>query len=146
MSNFVKWAWRMRTENTLDKAVLSYPRACIAKSEDEDGTTMMIPVQPVLFFESVAEREGLTDLQKIMSFFRIGELVDKTNEEHLGFGEAYFTTSDAKLAEVCSRHGWVKYLFDPVKNTWLMKRKLPLPPKKSLLEPKVEQTETIDVT
>ena len=119
---FIEWVWEVREKVQFDYDTLSYPRSCMTRAQDEDETLMMIPLQPVLMFESLTRKPGLTDRQSALCLHRIGEVVEKAMED-TGHREAYFLTNDAREAETCSRHGWTKCLYDPEKKIWLMKRK-----------------------
>jgi hypothetical protein len=119
---FTEWVWNVKDKVCFDPDTLSYPRSCMTRAQNGEETLMMIPLQPVLMFESMTRKPGLTDRQSAMCLFKIGEVVEEAMQDS-GHKEAYFLTNDAQEAETCSRHGWTKALYDPEKKTWLMKRK-----------------------
>ena len=128
---FTKWVFDVRHKVSFDMDTLGYPRSCMTRAKQGDEMVMMIPIQPVLMFESMVRKPGLTDRQAAMAMFKIGEAVERAMVDTL-HREAYFLTNDEREAETCSRHGWTKVLFDPEKKMWLMKRKhelakLPVP-------------------
>src|ERR1700722_12431908 len=90
---FVSWVWQLRATNSFDMKVMTYPRTCMARAKNEDGTIMLLPFQPVLFYESMAPRPGLSDRQKALCLWRIGEVVDRAMYDS-GICEAYFLTVD----------------------------------------------------
>lgn len=123
---FVSWVWRGRKENGVDASVLSYPRTCMMTAKSGDETLLMIPLQPVLFFESMSRKEDLSDREVAICMWRIGQLQEQVAKD-LGYGEGYFTTTDAGVAEITSRHGWEQVMYDADKKMFLMKKKFQLP-------------------
>jgi hypothetical protein len=123
---FISWIWDARFTTQFDKDTLSYPRSCMTRAQNDEETLMMVPIHPVLMFESMARKPGLTDRQSALCLWRIGQVVEKAMED-TGHREAFFLTNDSQEAETCSHHGWTKALYDPEKKTWLMKRKVAEP-------------------
>ena len=119
---FIEWIWGAREKTCFDFEVLTYPRSCMTVAKLGDEVAMMIPLQPVLMFESMVRKPGLTDRQSAMCLYRISKVVEKAMGD-TGHREAYFLTNVAQEAETASHHGWTKALYDPEKQTWLMKRK-----------------------
>lgn len=119
---FIDWIWEQRETTNFDAEVLSYPRACMTSAKNEEETLMFIPLQPVLFFESMAKKPGITDKQAAMCMWRIGELVEETMKL-TGHAESYFITNSEQESVTCSRHGWSVAMHDQAKGLWLMKRK-----------------------
>jgi hypothetical protein len=99
--------WIHKTRNNLDQKVLTYPRTCMARAEREGETVMMIPVNPVLMFESVAADPSLSERERALCLWKIGEIVEQAMKDS-GHCEAYFLTRDDRLAETVSRHGWTE--------------------------------------
>jgi hypothetical protein len=119
---FIKWVWDVRHDVDFDYDTLSYPRSCMTRAQAGDETLMLIPLQPVLMFESMVHKPGMSDRETALCMARIGEVVEQAAVD-TGHKESYFLTNDAREAETCSRHGWTKVLHDPEKRVWLMKRK-----------------------
>jgi hypothetical protein len=119
---FIQWVWSARDKVNFDPDTLLYPRSCMTRAQNEEETLMLIPLQPVLMFESMARKPELSDGQSVYCLHKIGQVVESLMED-TGHREAYFLTNDEREAETCSRHGWTKALYDPEKKTWLMKRK-----------------------
>lgn len=113
---FVAWVQSTRF-NMFDPAVISYPRATMLKASDEKGALIYIPLQPVLMYDAIAARPGITPRQEALSMWRIGELVD-TVQKDLGYGESYFVCRDDRVADICLRHG-----FEEIKNVRILRHK-----------------------
>lgn len=112
---FIKWVWTLRDKNAFDMKVMTYPRTCMARVQNEEETIMLLPFQPVLMYESLAPKPGLTDRQRALGLWRIGEVVDRAMKD-TGMYESFFITTDAQEAETCSHHGWTVAMHDPRKN------------------------------
>ena len=82
----------------------------------------MIPLQPVLMFESLVKKPELTKRQTALALWKIGELVESTSA-FTGLREAYFITNCEDEANSCAKHGWTICLHDQDKGQWLLKRK-----------------------
>lgn len=119
---FIEWVWDVRQKVQFDYETLTYPRSCMTRAQNEEETLMLIPLQPVLMFESMTRKPNLSDRQSALCLYRIGQEVERVAKD-TGHREAYFLTNDAREADTCSHHGWTKALYDPEKKTWLMKRK-----------------------
>ena len=124
---FISWMWQFREKSNFDMAVMSYPRTVMFSASDEQGPLVFLPAQPILMFESLCARPGATEKEIALSLWRIGELADETMKD-TGMHEAYFLTNDQAEADSTEKHGWTKLLFDPAKNTYLMKRRIPESP------------------
>jgi hypothetical protein len=124
---FIEWVWNVRQQVNFDYDTLTYPRSCMTRALDGAQTLMMIPIQPVLMFESMVHNPELSKPKIALCMSRIGETVEDAMKL-TGHREAYFLTNDAQEAETCSNHGWTKALYDPEKKIYLMKKKIPAPP------------------
>jgi hypothetical protein len=124
---FIKWIWEQREKTDFDPQVLSYPRACMTIAKSGDEPLMFIPLQPVLFFESMAKKPGLSDKEAALCMWKIGEIVEQTMKL-TGHAESYFITNSETESVTCSRHGWTVVMHDAEKNLWLMKRKTEVVP------------------
>lgn len=111
-------SWILRKRNNLDVKVLSYPRACMTRATEGTETLMLIPVQPVLVFESMAAKPEITDHQMAMCLWRIGEVAESAMKD-TGMHEAMFLTMDDKMVKLCASHGWKEQ-----KGFRIMKRQL----------------------
>lgn len=120
---FIEWMDSVHKERNFDPDTLSYPRSCMSKAGTSDETLMMVPIQPVLFFESMAKKPGLSDMKTAACFFQIGEQLKRVMKD-TGHAEAYFLTNSDDEADACERRGWKKVLYDPICKTHLMKLKL----------------------
>ena len=118
---FIKWMFEQKKATNFDFKTLTYPRACMACVHEENETVAMVPLHPVLQLESLAHKEGLSDAALILALRAVDEQVTQAMQ-NTGMCEVFFQTSNARFAETCSRHGWIKDLYDPVKGTWLMKK------------------------
>jgi hypothetical protein len=120
---FIKWVWAFRHKNNFDMQVMTYPRTVMFTAENESGPLAFLPAQPVLMFESLAPKPGLTNKQTAMSLWRIGEVAADVMKD-TGLRESYFITNDQDEADSCEKHGWTKLLHDSDKGQWLMKRRV----------------------
>lgn len=123
-SLFSGWAWERRERTAFDSDTLSYPRSCMAKASDGEGPTAFLPFHPVLMFESLVTKPGLSAGKTALSLHRIGQQAEAIAKD-TGHAEAYFITNDAAEVTATSKRGWVLVLHDPKKQLWLMKRKYP---------------------
>lgn len=105
--DFISWVWGARTINCFDPDVLSYPRSCMTKAEDGDGATLYIPIQPVLMFESIAPRPGISPKKEALSLLRIDELLEDVARD-TGIMEQYFLCKDDRVADLCRGHGFTE--------------------------------------
>lgn len=105
--NFISWIWQARTINCFDPEVLSYPRSCMTMAEDGDGATLYIPIQPVLMFESIAPRPGISPKREALSLWRIGQKLEEVSRD-TGLMEQYFLCKDNRVAEICKQHGFTE--------------------------------------
>lgn len=124
---FIEWMREQRGNTDFDLQVLSYTKSCMTLAKSGDETLMMIPLQPVLFFESMAKKPGLSDKAAALCMWRIGEIVDQTMKL-TGHAESYFITNNERESITCSRHGWTVVMHDSLKNLWLMKHKTEVVP------------------
>jgi hypothetical protein len=120
---FIHWMSEQRAQVDFDKETLSYPRSCMTHARKGEETVAMIPLQPVLMFESLVRKPELTKRQTALSLYRIGEEVERIAKD-TGHREAYFITNDRDEAASCAKHGWTIELEDG-RGKWLMKRKFP---------------------
>ena len=135
--DFVTWVQGLRHVNNFDPEVMFYDRTAMCRSLADGVPELYLPIQPVLMYESLAPRPGLSKRHIAMGLYRIGELMD-TACQQLGFGEQYFITNDPdEVAAVCKR-GWSVCLHDKEKGEWLMKKRTPRPE-----EPEKANTEGI---
>lgn len=121
---FRDWAWRRRIQTNFDADTLTYPRSCMAKASDSNGALLFLPFHPVIMFESLISKPGISAGKRALSMYRIGQEVERIAQQ-TGHGEAYFITNDANEVAATSKRGWTVVLHDPERNLWLMKRKFP---------------------
>ena len=121
---FSGWAWERREQTCFDPDTLSYPRSCMAKASDGDGSFLFLPFHPVLMFESLITKPGVSASKTALGMFRIGEQAEAIARQ-TGHGEAYFITNDADEVALTQKRGWVVVMQDAEKKLWLMKRKFP---------------------
>ena len=119
-----EWSALLREKNNFDPDVLFYPRTVITRAKADEEPIVYVPVHPVLMFESLAPKPGLSLGQTAMALYRIGELTEQVARD-AGFGEMYFLTNDEDEMKSASKRGWVVCLYDPEKKTWLMKLRIP---------------------
>ncbi len=119
---FIKWIWDVRQKVCFDADTLAYPRSCMTMAKIDGETSLMIPLQPVLMFESLARKPGLSNRETAVCMLRIGESVEDI-AKLTGHAEGYFFTNDYPEVLACSKNGWTVYLHDPEKGVWMMKRK-----------------------
>lgn len=117
---FSRWMWEQREKTNFDMATIGAPRACIIKASKGEKVLAYVPIQPVIFIESLCSSPDVTKDQLAMAFYKIQEQVKDLLRDS-GHAEAYFVTTDAEFADFAEAHGWTKYLFDPEKNAWLVK-------------------------
>lgn len=120
---FIEWMTpERRKETNFDKAVLGYPRACMARVKQSEKTIAMVPMHPILMFESLSHSPELTDSQLVLAFRSIDEKIQQAMQD-TGMAEAYFQTNSERFSYLCDRHGWEIVLFDPIKKEWLLKKR-----------------------
>jgi hypothetical protein len=117
---FSKWVWEQREKTNFDMATIEAPRSCIIKVTKGEEVLAYVPVQPVIFIESLCADPHAAKDEMAMAFYKIQEQV-KTVMRDSGHAEAYFVTKDGQFADFAEGHGWKKYMFDSEKNAWLMK-------------------------
>lgn len=120
VENFKEWVWKMRSINMFDPEVIGYPRAAMAKAENEDGALLYIPLQAVLMFDAIAPKPELTPRQEAMCLWKIGEVVDQAARE-TEFREVVFFCRDDRVSDICARHG-----FEEIKDVRVLRKKVPL--------------------
>ena len=123
---FIEWIWSVRDKTQFDYDTLTYPRSCMTRAQNEEEIVMLIPLQPVLMFESMARKPGTTDREAVLALLSIDQKVQDIMKD-TGHREAYFITNDKGFADISEKNGWIKSLYDPEKNTYLMKRKVAAP-------------------
>ena len=104
---FISWVWQARYINCFDPDVLSYPRSCMATAKDAEGATLYIPIQPVLMYESIAPRPGISAKREAISLRRIGDLLEEVSRD-TGLMEQYFLCKDDRVADLCAAHGFTE--------------------------------------
>lgn len=119
---FAAWAWAQKQQTVFDADVINYPRACIAKVAKADETVALVPVHPVLMIESFCREPGLSPSQRFLTLHSLDAMLTQVMHD-TGMAESFFVTSDSHFADVAEQHGWIKYLHDTEKQTWLMKKK-----------------------
>lgn len=128
---FMKWIWEDREKTNFDPDTLTYPRSCMTRATNNGETTLMIPLQPVLFFESMTHKPDMTNREIALSMLKIGHVVEEVMQDS-GHHESYFITNDEPEVLACSKNGWVVVLHDAEKKQWLLKKRL--------VQPEVAQT------
>lgn len=118
---FSEWVWNLRKLNMFDSEMISYPRTTMLKASDATGALLYIPLQPVLMYDAIAAKPGITPRQEALSMWRIGELVDSVQKD-LGYGESYFVCRDHRVADICLRHG-----FEEITNVRILRHKAEMP-------------------
>jgi len=126
VQSFIKWVWTLRKKNDFDMRVISHPRTVMFKASDESGPIAFVPAQPVLMFESLAPKPGLTNRQTAVSLSRINEVAESVMKD-VGMLEAFFITNDEPEVKLCTARGWKVILHDPEKGQWLVKKQIELP-------------------
>lgn len=121
---FSEWMWEQRKKTDFDPQVIAAPRACLMKVTKGEKTVALVPIQPVIFIESLCSDPNATKSQLALAVFEIQEKV-KAIMRDTAHTEAYFVTSDKGFADFSEDHGWAKYLFDEKKQAWLMKLQVP---------------------
>ena len=117
ISNFKTWVWRLRTLNMFEPKVLAAPRTVMCKAETEDGEALLyMPLQPVLMYDAIAPKEGLTPRQEAYSLFKINEAVEHMAKS-IGYQELYFICRDDTVSDLCVRNG-----FTEIKNVRVVKK------------------------
>lgn len=117
---FSKWMWEQRDKTNFDMATIEAPRACIVKASKGEKVVSYVPIQPVIFIESLCSDPDATKSQLSLSTYKIHEQVKAVLRDTL-HTEAYFVTTDEQFANVCEGCGWKKYMHDTEKHAWLMK-------------------------
>lgn len=115
---FMDWVWLQRSINMFDPQVLTYPRTVMCKAGTEEETMLYIPLQPVLMWDAIAPKPGLTARQEALCLWKIGQVVEDAMKL-CGFGEAYFLCSDDRVADICAEHG-----FEEIKGVRVLRKKL----------------------
>lgn len=106
-----------------DPEVLMAPRTIMARALSKDEPVLMVPVQPILRFESLATKPGMSVLQVARGLQAIGALVDQVARE-TGFAAAEMLTCVEAEKDLCIRRGWYVMLYDPSGPTWLLRHKV----------------------
>jgi hypothetical protein len=125
--DLIEWSVALAHKSNFDPDVLFYHRTVITRAKSGDEPIVYLPLQPVMMFESLAPKPGLSKGHIAMSLYRIGEVVEEAATQ-MGYGEMYFLTNDEPEMLATSRRGWTVCLYDSEKQTWLMKRKFPQKP------------------
>jgi hypothetical protein len=117
------WSIQLGT-NSFDPSVLFYPRTVVCKASSGGDPIAFVPIQPVLMYESLAPKPGISELQTVLALYRFHQIGEQAAKEY-GYGEMYFLTNSEGEMLASSKRGWVVSLYDPEKHTWLMKRRIP---------------------
>jgi hypothetical protein len=129
---FCEWVYAMRDKNNFDPGVMWYPRTIMCRAQAGEEPIAYVPLQPVLMYESLAAKPGVSSRQLAMALWKISEAVDKAARV-TSFCEAFLITSDENEATVASLHGWKIIMHDPERKTWLLKHRV----KKEISEPQI---------
>ncbi len=121
---FCEWMWQQREKTQFDPQVINGPRSCLIKVTKGENTVALVPIQPVIFIESLCSDPNATKSQLALAVFEIQEQVKAVMRDTAHI-EAYFVTNLKEFADFSEDHGWTKYLFDEKKNSWLMKLQVP---------------------
>lgn len=120
VTNFRQWVWNSRHINLFDPVVMSAPRTVMCRASEVtqrgDEPLVYIPLQPVLMYDSIAAKPGLTPRQEALALARIGGQVDKAAKA-TGFQETYFICRDDRVSNLCKAHG-----FTEVENVRVLKK------------------------
>lgn len=117
---FSAWMWEQREETNFDMATLKAPRACIVKAGKGNNVSAYVPIQPVIFVESLCSNPDVTQFQLKAAVYEIFQQIKKIMDDS-GHAETYFMTKNKQFADLCESCGWKKYMYDPEKHAWLMK-------------------------
>ena len=104
---FTDWVWKARDINCFDPDVLSYPRTVMLTADDEQGPVLYLPAQPVLMLESLAPKPELSPRKEALALYKLGQLLEQVSAD-TGIKETYFLCKDARVTELCARHGFEK--------------------------------------
>ena len=105
--NFIDWVWQARIINCFDPDVLKYPRTIMATAEEQEAALLYIPVQPVLMFESIAPKPGISPRKEALALWKIGQMLEDVSKM-TGFQEQYFLCKDDRVADICAEHGFTE--------------------------------------
>ena len=106
--NFCAWVFSLIGRTQFDMAIMNHPRMCMTSAHDENGEPILyIPIQPVLMFDALAPRPGLSKKQIAFSMWKIGEITERAMQDS-GICDAYLYTNDDDEADTCAKHGWVE--------------------------------------
>lgn len=121
MTKFINWAYLMREKTHFgrDMSVMNHPRLCMTKATMDGEPALFIPLQPVLMFDVLTPDPNLTDRQRAICMWRIGELLESQIMPDSGMYDAFFYTNDEQEVETCSRHGWTE-----LKGVHLMRKRI----------------------
>ena len=114
---FIRWVWNLRKINMFDMSVIGYPRTCMLRASDGDGALLYMPLQPVLMYDSIAAKPGISPRQEALALSRIQQLVGSVAKDG-GFGESYFMCRDDRVADIAAAHG-----FEELKNVRVLRQK-----------------------
>lgn len=115
VTNFKQWVWNLRSINMFDPVVMSAPRTVMCCAGN-DEPLLYVPLQPVLMFDAIAAKPGLTPRQEAMCLWKIGEKVDEVAKA-TGYQEIWFVCRDDRVSDICAAHG-----FEEIKNVRVLKR------------------------
>src|SRR6266566_885846 len=90
--------------------------------QQNDETIVMVPLHSVFMLESLARNPNLTDSQLVLALNSIDKKIQQVMQDS-GMAETFFQTNSERFADICERHGWIKTLYDPAKQEWLMKKR-----------------------
>src|SRR5437667_603857 len=122
VKNFIEWVWEARSVNAFDPDVLTYPRTIMSYAHDDDGALLYIPIQPVLMFESIAAKPGLSPRKEALSLWKVGQMLEEVSKQS-GFQEQIFMCKDDRVADICAEHG-----FTEMKGYRILRKKIALSP------------------
>lgn len=121
--SFIAWAWAQRDVINLDPHVVGYPRSVMATASRDGQSVAMVPLHPVINFESFVRDPDMPDRDVVQALAAIDKLIPELAQQ-TGMLEFFFETSIEKFKDLCIRHGWQVRLFDSEKKIWLLKRKI----------------------
>jgi hypothetical protein len=119
---YTAWMFDRQELTCFDPRVIANPRCCMAKVTRNNETVAMVPIQPVLFFESLALKPDLGSSGTYLALNAIDSSIPEITRD-TAICEFYFVTSDEAFANAAADHGWDKYLYDQEKHTWLLRKR-----------------------
>ena len=120
--NFIHWAYLNREKTRFDAEVLRHPRTCITRALMDGQASLYIPIRTVLMFGDLTPDPALTDRQRAISMFRIGELVEKQVMPDSGLHDAFCTVTDQDEVNALKRRGW-----EEIRGVTLLRKRISAP-------------------